>query len=130
MKTHSIEWSELCVGENRLTLDPARRLPRLMNLVSKAFLALVPALAIIVGAAWLITLPEHLLLLQALIGTSGFIFLGLAVEAETVEVSILSLATGILLPVLSWLSSPTAVELLIVAAALIAAWTAASILRR
>jgi len=130
MKTHSIEWSQLSTGETRLTLDPVRRLPVLMNLASRAFLAIVPALAIIVGAAWLVTLPDYLLSLQALIWASGFVFLGLALESESVETSILSLATGIVLPVFAWLSSTLAVELLIVAAALIAAWTAAGILRR
>ena len=130
MKTHSIEWSQLSTGETRLTLEPVRRLPQLLNLASRAFLALVPALAIIVGAAWLVTLPDYLLSLQALIWASGFVFLGLALESESVETSILSLATGIALPVLAWLSSTVALELLIVAAALIAAWTAAGILRR
>lgn len=130
MKTHSIEWSQLSTGESRLTLEPVRRLPVFMNLASRAFLALVPALAIIVGTAWLVTLPEHLLSLQALIWASGFVFFGLALESESVETSILSLATGIVLPVLAWLSATMAVELLIVAAALIAAWTAAGILRR
>jgi hypothetical protein len=70
------------------------------------------------------------LYLQVLTWASGFVFLGLAVESESAELSILNLATGIALPVLALLSSRFAVELTIVAAALVAAWVAAAILRR
>jgi predicted branched-subunit amino acid permease len=61
---------------------------------------------------------------------AGFVFVGLAIESESAEASILSLATGIVLPVLAALSARLAPELLLVAAALIAAWIATAILRR
>jgi hypothetical protein len=130
MKTHSIEWSPIHTRDNAALLSPARHLQRFSRLASKAFLALVPALAIVVGAAWLVTLPNAVLYLQVLTWASGFVFLGLAVEAESAELSILNLATGIALPVLALLSSRFAIELTIVAAALVAAWVAAAILRR
>ena len=130
MKTHSIEWSPIQTRERVVALNPARQLQGILRLATKAFFALVPALAIVVGAAWLVTLTDAVLYLQALTWASGFIFLGLAVESESAELSILNLATGIALPVLALLSSRFAVELMIVAAALVAAWVAAAILRR
>jgi hypothetical protein len=130
MKTHSIEWSNIDARDSHLGLNPVQQLSGLMSLASRALLALVPALAIVVGAAWLITLPDLALFLQASIWAGGFIFLGLAIEAETAELSILNLATGIALPALALLSSRVAMELVIVAATLIAAWVAAGILRR
>jgi hypothetical protein len=130
MKTHSIEWSNIDTREGHLGLNPVKQLSGLMSLASRAFLALVPALAIVVGAAWLVTLPDGVLFLQASIWAGGFVFLGLAIEADTAELSILNLATGIALPVLALLSSRVALELVIVAATLVAAWVAAGILRR
>jgi len=130
MKTHSMEWSPIATGNSRAALNPMRQLPGLLQLMSKAFLALVPALAIVVGAAWLITLPDLVLYLQVLTWVSGFVFLGLAVESESAEMSILNLATAIAMPVLAQLSSRVAIEFAIVAAALVAAWVAAAILRR
>jgi hypothetical protein len=130
MKTHSIAWSSIDAPDNRVVLDPVKQLSGLMSLASRALLALVPALAIVVGAAWLITLPDLALFLQASIWAGGFIFLGLAIEAETAELSILNLATGIALPVLAQLSSSAGLELVIVAATLVAAWVAAGIPRR
>jgi hypothetical protein len=130
MKTHSIEWSSIGAPDSQVVLDPVKQLSKVMSLASRALLALVPALAIVVGAAWLITLPDLALFLQASIWAGGFIFLGLAIEAETAELSILNLATGIALPVLALLSSRAGLELVIVAATLVAAWVAAGILRR
>jgi hypothetical protein len=130
MKTHSIEWSQIPTRDNAVVLKPARQLQGLLRLATRAFLALVPALAIVVGAAWLVTLPNAVLYLQVLTWVSGFVFLGLAVESESAELSILNLATGIALPALALLSSYFAVELTIVAAALVAAWVAAAILQR
>jgi hypothetical protein len=100
-----------------------------MSLVTKAFLALVPAVAIVVGAAWLITAPDLVVYLQATLWASGFVFLGLAIDSEK-SVASLSLVTGIALPVLAVLSSRVAVEIAIVAAVLVAAWVAAAIWRR
>lgn len=130
MKTHSIEWFPVNSRSRNVVLDPSRQLSGLLALASRAFLALVPALAIIVGAAWLVTQPNLVIYLQALTWAAGFIFLGLAIESESAERFILNAATGVALPLLALLSSSIALELIIVAAALVAAWVAAAILQR
>jgi hypothetical protein len=108
----------------------AQRSAAILRLATRAVLALVPASAILVGAAWMVSLPDLVLYLQATTWAAGFIFVGLAIESESAEASILSLATGIALPVLAALSARFAPEFLLIAAALVAAWTAAAILRR
>ena len=45
MKTHSIEWTNIEPRDRHLGLTPVKRLSGLMSLASRAFLALVPALA-------------------------------------------------------------------------------------
>ena len=127
MKTHTIEWTN-----NRgatIAQSPVRSLNRTLQLATKAFLALVPALAILVGAAWLITVPDLVVYLQATLWASGFVFMGLAIESEKTAGG-LSLATGMALPVLAVLSSRISIEIAIVAAALVAIWVAAAIWRR
>ena len=89
----------------------------------------MPALALVVGAAWAITLPSLEQFLQASLWASGFVFLALAIDSEKPTVGGL-LATGIALPALALLSSHVAGEFAIVAAVITAAWVAASILRR
>ena len=129
MKTHSIEWSHSNTSQNLAIMDSASKLNRVLHLAGKGFVALVPALAIIVGAAWAVTVPSLELFLQATIWTSGFVFLGLALESDGATAG-LALATGLMLPILALLSESVAGEFTIVAAALIAAWIAAAILRR
>lgn len=130
MKTYSIQWPPISPPRSQVILAPVRRLPAVLRLATTAFLALVPALAIIVGAAWLVTLPAQVVYLQAAIWAAGFVFFGLALESESAEVSVLNLATGIALPGLAWLSSHIAIEFAIVAATLVAAWVAAGIMRK
>jgi hypothetical protein len=130
MKTHSIEWSPIHTGNRQVVLNPARQLQGLLRLATKTFLALVPALAVVVGATWLVNQPGEVVYLQALLWALGFVFVGLAIEAESAEMALLNLATGIALPVLAWLSDQVAIELAVVAATLVAAWVAAAILRR
>jgi hypothetical protein len=95
----------------------------------RAFIALVPAFAIVVGSAWLASAAELAVYLQAALWASGFVFMGLAIDAGK-RVALAALATGIALPALAYLSSTTAIELGLVAAALVAAWVAAAIYRR
>jgi hypothetical protein len=129
MKTHTIEWTNINHHSTTAARNPVGRLNNAMSLATKAFLALVPALAIVVAAAWLITAPHLVIYLQATLWASGFVFMGLAIDSEK-SVAGLSLASGIALPVLAVLSSRVAVEIAIVAAALVAAWIAAAIWRR
>ena len=90
---------------------------------------MVPALALVVASAWLVSMPDLVVYLQATLWASGFVFLGLAIDTEP-PANGLSLLSGIALPVLAVLSSRVAVELAIVATALVAAWVAAAIWRR
>ena len=129
MRTNTIEWFQNDNPSRTAIADSARTLNRVLRLAAKGFTALVPALAIVVGAAWAITQPSLDQFLQASLGTSGFIFLALAIDSEKSTVGWL-LATGIALPVLALLSSHVAGEFAIVAAVIVAAWVAVSILRR
>jgi len=129
MKTHSIEWSNIESRDTANTFSTVSRLNKALCLASKAFMAAVPALAIIVGAAWLVAAPDLVVYLQATLWASGFVFLGLALESKKATI-FASLATGIALPVLALLSSKVAPELAIVAATIVAAWVAVGIFRR
>ena len=129
MKTHSITWSHSASSRNLSILDSAAKLNNILHLAARVFVALVPALAIVVGAAWALTDPSLELFLHVSIWTSGLVFLGLALESNGVAVW-LSLATGIILPILAQLSARETNEFAIVAAAIIAAWVVAAILRR
>ena len=129
MKTHAIEWTNINQHNTTTARNPIGSLNSALSQATKVFLALVPALAIVVAAAWLITAPGLVVYLQATLWASGFVFLGLAIDSEKPAPS-LSLATGIALPILAVLSSRVAVEIAIVAAVLVAAWVAAAIWRR
>lgn len=129
MKTQTIEWFHSNFPRRTATTAYARTLNRVLCLATKGFTALVPALAIVVGAAWAITVPGAEQFLQASLWASGFVFLALAVDAERPTIGV-PIATGIALPVLALLSLHVAGEFAIVAAVIVAAWVAASILRR
>jgi hypothetical protein len=128
MKTHSIEWSSL---ENRRSLnsaDAVTGLNRALSAATNLFLAVVPALAIIIGAAWLVSNPGLAVFLQAALWAGGFIFFGLAIDARSSHVVPL-LATGLGLPALAMMSRNGLLELAIVAAAIVASWVGFAIYR-
>ena len=129
MKTHALEWPTIQSGGTALTRNPVGRLNGVLHLATRAFLAMVPALAIVVGAAWLVTVPDLVVYLQATLWASGFVFLALAVDSQK-PVNGLNLAIGVALPALALLSSHVSVEIAIVAAVLVAGWTATAIWRR
>jgi hypothetical protein len=129
MKTHAIKTNTF---PNRETTNPAALADGVnhgMRLAAKAFLAAVPALAIVVLATWLVTVPELVVYLQATLWASGFVFLGLAIESESPDNG-LSLLTGIALPVLAVMSSRVAVEIAVIDSVIIAIWLAVAIWRR
>jgi hypothetical protein len=130
MKTQSIELFPVVRREGATVRGALSPLKSLLGLGARAFLALVPALAVVVGTAWLVTVPDWVIYLQATTWAAGFVFLGLALESERAETALLLSFTGVALPVLAYLSSTLAVELAIVAATLVAAWIAAALLRR
>jgi len=129
MKTHSIAWSDINTRNSESAIDPISGLNSALQLAARAFIAIVPALAIVVGAAWLVMQPDLVIYLQAALWTSGLVFLGLAIDSQKPTI-FAGLATGIALPVLAWLSSTVAMELAIVAAAIVAVWVAAAIFRK
>ncbi len=128
MRTQTIEWFQNDLPSRAAIAGSVRALNRILCLAAKGFTALVPALAIVVGTAWAITLPGLEQFLQASLWASGFVFLALAIDSEKPTIGWL-LATGIALPVLALLSSFVAGEFAIVAAVIVAAWMAASTLR-
>jgi hypothetical protein len=129
MKSHTIEWSHIEAVSPAAEAVGSNRLNRILCTASKVFLAAVPALAIVVGAAWLANTSELAVFLQASVWTAGFLFLGLALDSDAPD-NFLFLATGLALPTLAVLSSSVAIELAIVASVLVAVWVAAGIFRR
>ena len=130
MKTQAIEWNEQIAAPKSGTLNPAKKLNSATRLLDRCFLAAAPALALIVGAALLVSMPDLVVYLQAALWASGFVFFGLALDSEKATLGLLNLATGIAVMALALLSSYFAVELLIVAVTIVAAWVATAILRR
>ena len=130
MKTHSIEWSHIDTAEAGKTLNPADSLNTFFQLATKIFIAAVPVLAIVIGAAWAMSIPNLDQYLQATLWASGFVFLALALETDEASTSLWFLASGLALPILALLASRVAGEFVIVAATLVAAWVAVAILRR
>lgn len=108
----------------------ARGLEILATLTTRAAVALVPALAIVVAAALAVANPDLAIYLQAALWTGGFLFIALAMESDSPLGAILNFGIGIALPVLSLLSAQVAAELAVAAAALVAAWVAVAVFRR
>ena len=126
----AVDWTPFHTRDSHTVPTSPRPLHGILGVTAKVLLALTAGLALVVGAAWLVNQPYLVVYLQVLAWTGGFVFLALAVEAESPHAALLNLAVGLALPVLAWLSSRIAVELIIVAAALVAAWVAGAILRR
>ena len=130
MKSHSIEWN--AIEAPRASADPAAtigRLDRGLSVAARGFVAAVAALALVVGAAWLASAPGLAVYLQATLWASGFVFFGLALDAEPPFRGML-IATGFALPALALMSAGIAIEIAIVGAVLAALWIAAGIVRR
>ena len=130
MKSQSVEWNRNTTGR-RLNLAPAiaDRSDRALHSITRTTLALLPAFAIVIAAAWLVARPDLAVYLQATLWASGFVFLGLTFDARPFTAVLLG-ATGIALPVLALLSQAYATEIAIVGAMLVAVWTAAGSFRR
>jgi hypothetical protein len=123
----AIDWSPERTRAGGIAATPGLQLHGTLRLATRALLALGSALAIPVGSAWLVDLPGAAVHLQALLGAGGFVFLALAVDAARPQTALLQLATGVTLPLLAWLSSREAVEIALVAAALVALWVTAAV---
>lgn len=108
-------------------LAQARGLEIVANLATRLAIALLPALAIVIGATLAVSSPTAELYLQVLLWTGGFLFYGRAFDAGRAHVAALLVATGIAVQALAWLSDRFAPELAVVAATLVAAWVAGTI---
>jgi len=130
MKTHSLEWTHIATGNGNNLLTPFEKLNAILSLAARIFVATVPSLSLVVGAAWAISVPEIAILLEAATWAAGFVFLALAVESGPRGGFGWSLATGLALPALALMSSRVAGEFLVIAAVILALWLASQILKR
>lgn len=90
--------------------------------------ATMVAVTILIAAVWASEILAASGIIQAIIWASSFVFLALAVEANATSFKPL-LATGLSLGILALLSSPESTGFTILAAVLIAAWSAWAILQ-
>lgn len=130
MKSQSIEWSRLESYEKPVDLQAAQRLADALTFGGKIFRALVPALAIITTAAWLIAQPALVLYLQVTIWLSGFVFLALAIDSLSSRRGALFLISGLAMFALAVFSIGDAHELLVVGASVAAVWLGFAIFDR
>ena len=122
MKSQSFEWTTLEPYENSLELEAARRLADTLTFAGKLFKAVVPALAIITAAAWLIAQPSLVQYLQVSVWLSGFVFLALAMDSLSGRKGALLLISGLAMFALSGFSTGDAYELLVVGVSVVAVW--------
>ena len=130
MKSQSFEWTALEPYENSLELKAARRLADTLTFGGKLFRAVVPALAIITPAAWLIAQPSLVLYLQVSVWLSGFVFLAMAMDSLSGRKAALLLISGLAMFALAGFSAGDAYELLVVGVAVVAVWLGFSIFDR
>jgi len=105
-------------------LAQARGLEIVAMLATRLAVALVPALAIVIGSVLAVSTPGMEAYLQAVLWVGGFLFYGRAFDAERPQVAALLVATGVAVQALAWMSDRMAPELAVVAATLVAAWAA------
>lgn len=129
MKAHSIEWSQPEPYENSIDLESIWRINDALSWAARVFVALVPAMALVVAAVWVVSLPQWILYFQVSVWAMGFVFLGLALDSRRFSISGLHILSGLALFLLAWLSRNLGGEFLIVAAVLVAAWVAAALFR-
>jgi hypothetical protein len=108
-------------------LAQARGLEIVAALATRLAVALLPALAIVIGSVLAVSTPGMEVYLQALLWTGGFLFYGRAFDAGRPHVAALLVVTGIAVQALAWVSDRLAPELAVAAATLVAAWVAAII---
>lgn len=143
MKTQSINWSfnqtrSIPTGKRLQGInkpDPAAvrqlvssAIETATQHVVRASVATMTVVAILVAAIWASEILAASGIIQAIIWASSLVFLALAVEANAQSFKPL-LITGLSLGVLAFLSTPGSAEFTILAAVLIAAWSAWAILQ-
>ena len=130
MNSQLVDWSDFTTSTESNSLDAVSNLNRVINLAGCVFIATFPVLAIVVGAAWSITVPAAAMVIQASLWALGFLFLAIATEWNGRELSGWALSTGIALPLLAFLGSYLAGEFTVIAAAILGAWVAFLIISR
>ena len=129
MKSHTVEWTFNDLAAPAPRTASSDRFRSLSRLAWRALVAAVPALAVVLTAVWLAATPDWAVYLQATLWTSGFLFFGLAIDAQG-RGSLAAALSGIALLVLAYLSSSVAIEFAIIAAVIVAAWIATAVFRR
>lgn len=127
MKTQSVEFPIIEGYENSLDLGWLSRPYNLLCHAARGALSALPGMALVITAAWISAHPAWVIYLQAAVFTSGFVFLGLALEARTAGLALTSLLTGLALFGLPLSSRVYGTEWLILASAVIAAWLSAAL---
>jgi hypothetical protein len=148
-QTHEINWSASNTQAGNRSTTPARKgftvvqshsptaigtaalaavLSSSLQKAAKAAIATLAMSAILLAAAWVSEALASSGVAQAMIWASSFVFLALAVDSSYPR-SLPLLGTGAVLGVLALLGSPDHPEFTILAAAVIAAWIAWTILR-
>ena len=130
MNSQLVDWSDFTTSTESNSLDAVSNLNRVINLAGCVFIATFPVLAIVVGAAWSITVPAAAMVIHASLWALGFLFLAIATEWKGRELSGWALSTGIALPLLAFLGSYLAGEFTVIAAAILGAWVAFLIISR
>jgi hypothetical protein len=135
MKTHSINWNESntnLAGLGTRIESAARKTPRAFNAATvqlvRAIGAILAAASILLAAIWANQAFTGTGVPEALVWTSGLVFLALAVESSN-EKFVAFLSTGLVLPILAILSAKLAPEFTVVAAGVLAVWASLAVLK-
>jgi hypothetical protein len=127
MKAQSINWTSTSGIGSSVGQSTAQRLASLTMMVGKAFTATVGGLAVLVGMAVAISMPQFDNYVLAGLWAAGFIFLALAIEARK---PLAFAVTGLALPAIALASYSWATEWAMTAAAILAAWLVYAVYRK
>ena len=130
MRTQTIDCTFSQARHTSGLLSQARALEMLAALATRTAIAVLPGLALLVAANWAVATAGMAVYLQAILSAGGFVLLALAVESESSRRAMANLLTGIAVGLLTWMSGSLALELAIVATALVAVWTTVALCRR
>jgi len=127
MNTRSINWTSTATAKDRKVWNASETIGQATRHSSRVLGAATPALAIVVAAAWAIDSVAAGPILQAILWSTGFIFLALAIETNKAFGTLV--VSGLAITGLAVLSEYVALEFAVAAAAIIAGWVFASILK-
>ena len=131
MKSHTIELSP-GYGRYENRLKPGWFSTVNTRLSRSVWLAvsLLPAAALLVTAVWAVGHAAWIPYLQAASWAFGFVFLGLALDSEKIGTAWLHVLSAAAVFGLTWLSKSLGPDLLIIVAAVFAAWIPAALFKR